>query len=1050
VTTHILVIDDDVDTCETLSDVLSANGHAVRSATRGRAALAPLATGPVDIAIVDIQLPDMPGLELLDEIKRVSPHTEVIVVTACASIRPAIDAINGAAFAYITKPFEMDHLLATVRKALEKQELVRRLAASEELYRLVTEHILDTVFLLDMDTRFTFANGRIEALTGYRVDELVGQSISKVLTLDGMRAAASRLATLRSGRDVPFSYEAEVVRKDGTKIWVQVDSTSVVKDGRIIGRLGATRDITAHKDAERRWSAGNTVSGVLANAESMAVAARPLLRAIADVFSWRVGAVWLVDVEAALLRCLDVARADLDVAEFGRATRQSTFACGVGLPGRVWASGEPLWIADVTREPDVSRARVAAQAGLRSFFAFPIGLGRDVIGVVEFFSAEIRAPSSESVEWTRSIGRQIAQFWERTRAESRLREANAMLEALIQSSPVSVVALDLEGRITRWNKTAERLFGWTEAEVLGRPLPHVPDDEASETRHSLDVWRQGAVTTDVEVVRRRKDGSLVTMSRSGAPLRDAEGRVIGTVANLMDITDRKRSEEAARESEERFRATFDQAAVGIGHTTLDGRWLRVNQRLCDILGYTADELLARTFIEITHPDDLDFDVARLRQFMTNEIQTMSREKRFIRKDGTTVWVDLTVSMAHDPSGSPTYFIAVVQDISARKRLEQELLHAQRMEGVGQLAGGIAHDFNNLLTVIGGRCQIVLGQLGLADPLRRDLDLIAKTASRAAALTRQLLAFSRKQVLQPKVVDLNELVQNSTNLLKRLIGEDIELTFVPAPAATRVRVDPGQVEQVIVNLAVNARDAMAEGGRLTIETKAVALDAGYAMRHVDVTEGPYVMLAVTDTGSGMDAATQARIFEPFFTTKGPGKGTGLGLATVYGIIKQSGGHIRVYSEPGIGTAFKIYLPSTNVVAQPMSHEIADPLPRGTETVLVVEDEVEVRRLAKEFLEQLGYTVLEAVDAPDALLIAERHMGLIHLLLTDVVMPGMSGRALTTKFTEMRPETRILYMSGYTDDAIVRHGVLDAGVELLEKPFSIEVLAVKARAVLDRHG
>jgi len=405
-------------------------------------------------------------------------------------------------------------------------------------------------------------------------------------------------------------------------------------------------------------------------------------------------------------------------------------------------------------------------------------------------------------------------------------------------------------------------------------------------------------------------------------------------------------------------------------------------------------------------------------------------------------------MARDPVDRSDYFIAVLQDITARKLLEQELLHAQRMEGVGQLAGGIAHDFNNLLTVISGRSEMVLFRLTPADPLRRDLDLIHKTAARAAALTRQLLAFSRKQVLQPRVFDLNELVGSSTSLLKRLIGEDIELTFVPGADAGRVRVDPGQLEQVIVNLAVNARDAMPEGGRLTVETASAALPADYAALHVDVAPGSYVMLAVSDTGIGMDHALQARIFEPFFTTKGPGKGTGLGLATVYGIVKQSGGHVRVYSEPGRGTVFKIYLPRTDAPTELAAAAAPGAVPGGTETVLLVEDEHEVRGLAVEVLEGLGYTVLEAAGPGDATLIAERHAGLIDLLLTDVVMPGMGGRALASRVTAARPETKVLFMSGYTDDAIVRHGVLEPGMSFLEKPFTSQALALKVREVLDR--
>ena len=528
------------------------------------------------------------------------------------------------------------------------------------------------------------------------------------------------------------------------------------------------------------------------------------------------------------------------------------------------------------------------------------------------------------------------------------------------------------------------------------------------------------------------DQLLATLRRAAEKVEMAEARRV--------------ADDALRESEERFRATFEQAAVGIAHIGEDGAFIRVNQRLCDIYGFTREEMLGRTFKELVDPEDLD-DILELRRRMfANKIPMYTAEVRCRHKNGATVWVGVTASAVRDGTGEPKYSIGAIQDITERKRLEQELLHSQRMEGVGQLAGGIAHDFNNLLTVISGRSELLLDQLDAADPIRRELDLIYKTTGRAAALTRQLLAFSRKQVFQSKVLDLNELVQGATALLKRIIGEHVELVFIPAAGLGRVRVDPSQLEQVVVNLAVNARDAMPDGGKLTIGTANTALDERYAREHVGVHPGPYVQLTVSDTGVGMDAATRARIFEPFFTTKGPGKGTGLGLSTVYGIVKQSGGHIRVYSEPGRGTTLKVYLPQTDRERE----TVPDPgagMPAGTETILVVEDEAEVRALAHEILEGLGYTVVVASTATDALLIAQRQVGLIDLLLTDVVMPRMSGRALAETLGEMRPEMKVLFMSGYTDDAIIRHGVLEEGVAFLEKPFTAAALARKVRAVLD---
>jgi two-component system, cell cycle sensor histidine kinase and response regulator CckA len=496
-----------------------------------------------------------------------------------------------------------------------------------------------------------------------------------------------------------------------------------------------------------------------------------------------------------------------------------------------------------------------------------------------------------------------------------------------------------------------------------------------------------------------------------------------------------------------YQSTFDAAPVGIAHVALDGGWLRVNQRLCDLLGYSREELLGIDPREVTEPEGAA-EAEAVRQMIAGNLDRyVVDEKRYRRRDGGFLWARVNMSVYREAEGR-SHFISAIEDITVQRTLEAQLRQANKMDAVGGLAAGIAHDFNNLLSVILSYSEMLASDLKEGDPVRADLHEIEAAGQRAVALTRQLLAFSRQQVLQPKVVDLSKIVGGMEKMLRRLIGEDVELSVITALAPGKVMVDPGQMEQVIMNLAVNARDAMPRGGKLTIETREAVLDEAYAAEHVGVKPGAYVMLSVSDTGVGMDKATQARMFEPFFTTKEAGKGTGLGLATVFGIVRQSGGTIWVYSEPGAGTAFKVYLP---VVDRALSCAVRSEAPdggalRGSETVLLVEDEEPVRLLVCSILRKYGYNVLEAQSGGDAFLLCEQHTATIHLLLTDVVMPRMSGRQLAERLVPLRPRMKVLYMSGYTDDAVVRHGILDSTIAFLQKPITPDALARKVRETL----
>lgn len=502
---------------------------------------------------------------------------------------------------------------------------------------------------------------------------------------------------------------------------------------------------------------------------------------------------------------------------------------------------------------------------------------------------------------------------------------------------------------------------------------------------------------------------------------------------------------AARRSEETFRHLVDHAMFGIYRSGLDGKFLAVNPALADMLGYESTAALLEVDIGALYVDPT-VRPGLVRRFRdTDRVENVELEWK--RKDGRPVTLRLRGRPVRDAEGRFQWFEMFAEDVTAQRALESHLRQSQKMEAVGQLTGGIAHDFNNLLSVIISYAQFAMDQLPEPDPVRKDIKEIHDAGRRAADLTRQLLAFSRQQILEPQVISLNGVLDGMEKLLRRLLGENIAIDVRRAPDLGTVVADPGQMEQVIVNLAVNARDAMPSGGKLTMETGNVTVDEEYAERHVSVTPGRYVLLSVTDTGCGMSAETRERIFEPFFTTKEKGKGTGLGLATAYGIVKQSGGNIWVYSEPGRGTTFKIYLPRVDIEAAEIRKARTEACVTGAETVLIVEDEDGVRRAAERILEGAGYRVLTAADGDAALHHCEQHQDGIHLLLTDVVMPRMSGRDLASRVKALNPRVKVLFMSGYADNAIVHHGVLTPGTRFIGKPFSVAGLRRKVREVLD---
>jgi PAS domain S-box-containing protein len=646
---------------------------------------------------------------------------------------------------------------------------------------------------------------------------------------------------------------------------------------------------------------------------------------------------------------------------------------------------------------------------------------------------------------------------ERKRAEEALRKSGEKFRELFDNAPVGYHEFDIEGRITNVNRTELEMLGYTLEERIGQFVWRSIKDE--EKSRQIVLGKLAGVippSKALERTYRRKDGTTFPVLIQDQLLLDEKGRITGMRSTIQDITERKRAEDALRESEEKYRTILENIEDGYFEVDIAGNFTFFNDSMCRIYGYPREELMGMNDRQYTDQEN----AKKLFQGFNKVYKTGEPSREFdweiTRKDGTKRSIESSVSLIKDLLGNRMGFRGIVRDVTERKRIEQEkttleeqLRQSQKIEAIGRLAGGIAHDFNNLLTVIKGYSQLSLHELKEDVPLRENIEEIKRAAERAADLTRQLLAFSRRQILEMKVLDLNTILRDMDKMLHRLIGEDIELITLLADDLGGVKTDPGWVEQIIMNLAVNARDAMPSVGKLTIETANVELDEHYARAHVAVTPGRYAMLSVSDTGVGMPPEIRDKVFEPFFTTREKGKGTGLGLSTVYGIVKQSGGNIWVYSEPGYGTTFKIYLPRVDEPLEEIKERVVkEELPRGSETILIVEDEEDVLKLAARILERQGYTVLQTSSTSKALEICKEQKKPIHLILTDVVMPQMGGRELADRIVSIHPETKVLYMSGYTDNAIVHHGVLEEGLNFMQKPFTLEILSRKVREALDK--
>jgi len=704
---------------------------------------------------------------------------------------------------------------------------------------------------------------------------------------------------------------------------------------------------------------------------------------------------------------------------------------------------------------------------IRSAISIPMLVAKRLIGVLNLNAVGRPRPFTlGQVKALTILAGTAAAALESASLYTQVQQAEADYRSIFENAGEGIFRRTADGKFITANPAMAELLGYRSPAELLSEVNEVASWLFVDPNRQIEWVRRLQEEDRVagfEAQYRRKDGSFVWLSKSARAVRNEEGAILYFEGIAEDVTQRKLAEaEQARlnraefelsESEERYRELVENARDIIYQHDLEGHYTSINKAGQQLTGYSLAEALELNLRDTVAPEYLEKAREMLRLKLAGETVT-AYELEILTKDGGRLPVEANTRLVYQ-FGVPVGVQGIARDITERKRLEQalheseeQLRQSQKLEAIGQLAGGVAHDFNNLLTAINGYSALALRRVGDDHPITPYLEEIKMAGDRAANLTRQLLAFGRKQLLQPLALNLNDVVGDMIKLLKRLIGEDTRLVTKAGANLKQIKADPGQLEQVLVNLVVNARDAMPRGGIVTIETANTTLDGAYASRHLDATPGEYVMLGISDTGTGMDQKTLSRIFEPFFTTKAKDKGTGLGLSTVYGIIRQSGGSIWVYSELGKGTTFKVYLPLVEEEPQPaVATASAAPMKGGSETVLLVEDEDMVRKLASELLAEGGYTVLEANGGEAAIHLGKEHTARIDLLITDVVMPKLSGKEVAEQLRAIHPETRVLFMSGYTDEAIVHHGIVDSGIAFIQKPFSERTLAQKIRDVLD---
>ena len=903
---------------------------------------------------------------------------------------------------------EIVQILAVVENITDRKRAEKALKESEDA--------LKSIFLaapvgigLVIDRVILRVNERICEMIGYSQEELIGQNARILYPTTEDYEYVGREKYRQIAEKGIGTVETRWQRKDGAIIDVLLSSSPINPDDHAVGVTFSALDITDRKRAEEALRTE-----------------RDMLQGLMDGLATTGIGVDVVGVDYTILH-----QNKLLMDTFGDLSGKLCYKNYIGLDTP--CINCPM--AETIKSRKVERVEMSGSDGR----------------LYEVLSAPLPSPDG-TIDKAIEV---VIDITERKLAEEALVASERNYHEIFDASDDAIVVHDLEtGEIVNVNKRMCEMFGYTLEEALRLETVDLSQGDPPFSKDDAAKWIQRAAEEGpqrFEWLCRKSNGELfwaeVLLQRA----------TIGGVERIMatdrDITDRKQAEEKLADSYRFLQTVLDNMPSPVFYKDAKGVYLGCNLEFEKFLGKSRSEIVGKTVYEVA-PKKLAETYQSADERLLEDRGIQQYDSKVKHADGTDRDVLFHKAVFDGPDGEPAGIVGVMIDMTERKmaedervKLEEQLRQSQKMESIGRLAGGVAHDFNNLLTGINGYTEIIIGGLDPYDPMRKDMEEILRAGERAAALTNQLLAFSRKQVISPKVIQPNEILDRSQKMLRRIIGEDVDLLFVPDKDLGRIKADPAQIDQVLVNLAVNARDAMRDGGKLTIETQNVALDEGFCKIHIGLKPGDYVMLAVTDTGHGMDKQTRENIFEPFFSTKPKDQGTGLGLATVYGIVKQNNGFISVYSEVDVGTTFKVYFPRELEEADSLVEDKLTDLPMGKETILLVEDEEMVRRLAQRILERQGYKVIGVADGGKAYLACTKHKDTIDLLLTDVIMPTMNGRELHEKLLELKPGLKVLFMSGYTENVIAHHGVLGEDTQFIQKPFTIDVLAHKVREVLD---